>query len=175
MACPCCSQEWLCYQCCCPDGSDARKSVGVRIEASSSCPAPAFQTLEGNYTLALDYLATRTDPAQSRDIPYFGNTCVEYSVSVGTAQAGCRGVFSGLSKYIGLIQTTARGKWIHIGWSGLDNQGRCCWLVASTELPGSAAFCSSASPGTVLSAFTTLLFLDSGSAVSFRCFDIYIS
>jgi hypothetical protein len=171
MACACC-ERWVCYQCCCSDGSTARTSLQMRIETTARFSAPAFETLQGTYTLSLDPYAPRTEPSLTDVRPNL--TCVRYSVSGGDAPAGCRGAFSGLSKYICLLTDRRGFYWMFLGWSGLDNQGRCAWIASGTVFPNALVHCNSANTGLADSGLTVPFFLDSGTPAGLMFFDVYI-
>lgn len=173
MACPCCGPKWVCYQCCCPDGSNPKPSITVRVVPNPSF-RPPYQVFEGSYTLTHDLTTGRIDP-----LVYptrLRTTCIRYSFSGAPADAECGGLFGGLSKYIS-FQQQVNGELITLwGFSGRDDQNRC---ISS----GGASYANPAGRpvANLCSGLTGLLFSDiqfivirGGVRTAFAAFDVYI-
>jgi len=173
MACPCCGPKWVCYQCCCPDGSNPKPSITVRVVANQSYRVP-YEIFEGTYTLPLDLTTGRTD---SQVYPTrLQTTCVKYSFTGVAADGGCGGPFGDLSKYIS-FQQQVNGDLITLwGFSGRDDQNRCIKVAAA-----SYAYPAGRPVANLCSGLTGLLFSDiqflvtrSGAQALIAAFDVYI-
>lgn len=173
MACPCCGPKWVCYQCCCPDGSSPRPSITVRVVPNASFRVP-YQIFEGSYTLTHDFTTGRDEPQV--EPTRLRTTCVRYSFIGNAADAQCGGPFQGLSKYIS-FQQQVNGELITLwGWSGRDDQNRCVRVAGAVY-----ANPAGRPVANLCSGLTGLLFQDAqfivllgGVRTAFAAFDIYI-
>lgn len=172
MACPCCGPKWVCYQCCCPDGSNPKPSIAVRVVPNASFRVP-YEIFEGSYTLTLDLTTGRTDPLV--EPTRLQTTCVKYAFA-GGADTECGGRFGGLSKYISFQQQTNGELYTLWGWSGRDEQNRC------TQTGGAVYANPAGRPvANLCSKQSGLLFQDvqfmvtrGGMHAAFAAFDVYI-
>lgn len=126
MACPCCGPKWLCYQCCCPDGSAPPQSLTVRMEPNSSY-RPGYSVFEGTHNLG--FLAGSPPSYPPWLLPLLqpaavgiAETCVSYEK---TATGGCNGL--GAYVYMRFTLCTNGVLKTDWGWLGVDDVSRCVY------------------------------------------------
>jgi len=171
MACPCCA-KWACYQCCCPDGTPARKTIGIRVTANSEYSNP-FAMFEGTYTLTLDPVGSLGVQIISADSRARGMTCLRYSFESAADNTGCRAVQGEPSKRIAFCQLSDGLVLTYWEFVGKDEQGRCVSAATIAYSSALSYLCGSNSLA-VLTPSMSVNLISSGQSVGRVVFDVYI-
>jgi hypothetical protein len=170
MACPCCGPKWACYQCCCPDGSAARNSIGIQVTANNEYRVP-YQMFEGTYTLTLDPIGSVGVQTVLADSRARGATCLRYSFESAADNTGCRQ--GEPSKRIAFCQLYDGVVLTYWEFCGKDEQGRCVFAGSIAYSTLISYLCGGFS-GLAMSFVLPVTLMSTGQQIGRAAFDIYI-